>query len=170
MSVSQSAPILSIGDLRSYRRDLRESSQTIVLTNGCFDLLHEGHIAFLSHCASLGDRLIVGLNSDQSVRHLKGPKRPTLNESARSMIIAAIRWVDAVTIFHEPTADELIRAVLPDIYAKGEDYDPHKGRHHLPELSTVTEVGARLEFIPLAGTNSTTTLRSKLCTKIEDDD
>ena len=170
MSASPSASILPIEGLKDYLQDLRESSQTIVLTNGCFDLLHEGHIAFLSHCASLGDRLIVGLNSDKSVRHIKGPQRPTLNEAQRSTIIAAIRWVDAVTIFSEPTAAKLIRTVIPDIYAKGADYDPHKGGYHLPELSTVREVGARLEFIPLVGTNSTTTLRNKLCTKIEHDD
>ncbi len=162
MSVASAAPIMALEEVGDYLAGLREAGGTVVLTNGCFDVLHHGHVAFLQRCAGLGDRLLVGLNSDSSVASFKGPGRPALPERERAEILAAIRWVDAVVIFSQSTADELIRSVRPDIYAKGADYNPGDGGRELPELATVRSVGARLELIPLVPGVSTTALLDKL--------
>ncbi|MBA2335135.1 MAG: adenylyltransferase/cytidyltransferase family protein [Blastocatellia bacterium] len=100
----------------------RENGSTIVLANGCFDLFHVGHIRYLKGAKKLGDFLIVGINSDRQVRQLKGANRPFMPEIERAEIVAAIRFVDAVTIFDEPTVEGLIAAIHPDFHAKGTDY------------------------------------------------
>lgn len=102
---------------------LRRQSQKIVFTNGCFDLLHAGHIHTLTQARRLGDLLIVGLNSDDSVRRLKGPERPVQPERHRAIVLAALACVDYVALFHEDTPWELIRAIRPDVLVKGGDYD-----------------------------------------------
>ncbi|KIO78857.1 hypothetical protein TH53_01140 [Pedobacter lusitanus] len=94
----------------------------IVFTNGCFDLLHAGHITYLTEAASLGDILIIGLNSDDSVSRLKGPARPVNNETTRSVVLGAMSFIDAVVFFNEDTPLELIKQVLPDVLVKGGDY------------------------------------------------
>jgi rfaE bifunctional protein nucleotidyltransferase chain/domain len=99
-------------------------SHKIVFTNGCFDLLHLGHIDYLSKAADLGDALIVGVNTDDSTRRLKGPHRPVNNQQQRSMIIASLHFVDAVVLFEEDTPYELIKIVQPDVLVKGSDYNP----------------------------------------------
>ena len=162
MSVSPAAPVMSLAGASDYLAGLRDSGGTLVLTNGCFDLLHQGHITFLQRCAGLGHHLVVGLNSDPSVAELKGPGRPALPEGQRAQILAAIRWVDAVIVFGQSTADELIRLVSPDIYAKGADYDPRNGGRGLPETATAQAVGARLELIQLVPDSSTTALIEQL--------
>ena len=93
-----------------------------VFTNGCFDVIHRGHVELLKYARSLGDRLIVGLNSDASVRGLKGSSRPINNQGDRTAILESIRWVDQVIVFHEPTPEKLIKTILPDIIVKGGDY------------------------------------------------
>ncbi|CAN5591265.1 adenylyltransferase/cytidyltransferase family protein [soil metagenome] len=100
----------------------RENGSTIVLANGCFDLFHVGHIRYLKGAKKLGDFLIVGINSDRQVRQLKGANRTFMPEIERAEIVAAIRFVDAVTIFDEPTVEGLIAAIHPDFHAKGTDY------------------------------------------------
>ena len=170
MSVSSPAPIMPLEEVHNHLPGLRKAGDAIVLTNGCFDLLHQGHITFLQRCADLGDRLLVGLNTDQSVARLKGPGRPVLPESARADILAAIRWVDAVIVFPQSTADELIRLVKPDIYAKGADYDPQGGGRGLPEIATVRDVGTRLELIPLVPGASTATLVEQIRVSTERED
>lgn len=102
--------------------DWRRRNESIVFTNGCFDLLHPGHVSLIRQCASLGDRLVVGLNSDASVRRLKGPGRPIQNEESRALLLAALQGVDAVTLFDEDTPLDLIRMVRPDVLVKGSDY------------------------------------------------
>jgi len=97
----------------------------VVFTNGCFDILHLGHVRYLKEARALGDYLVVGLNSDQSVKSLKGPTRPVQSEDARAEILAALSCVDAVAIFSEQTAENLISDVKPDIYVKGGDYTVH---------------------------------------------
>lgn len=97
-------------------------NQKIVFTNGCFDLLHRGHIEYLSQAAALGDRLIIGLNSDTSVRRLKGDKRPIHTQEDRAILLASMYWVDAVVIFEQDTPLKLIRALMPDVLVKGGDY------------------------------------------------
>ncbi|HUS38635.1 MAG TPA: D-glycero-beta-D-manno-heptose 1-phosphate adenylyltransferase, partial [Pirellulales bacterium] len=102
----------------------RARGQRIVFTNGCFDLLHVGHITYLQQAATTGDLLVIGLNSDQSVRRLKGPKRPVIGQEDRAAILAALACVDYVVVFDEETPENLIRTVRPDILVKGGDYRP----------------------------------------------
>ena len=101
----------------------RPRNQTVVFTNGCFDLFHPGHVEYLAQARALGDVLVVGLNSDASVRRLKGVGRPLVVEADRAAVLAALRSVDAVTLFDEDTPLELISALLPDVLVKGGDYD-----------------------------------------------
>jgi D-beta-D-heptose 7-phosphate kinase/D-beta-D-heptose 1-phosphate adenosyltransferase len=114
--------IISRAELIEVRRELKKNGRRIVFTNGCFDLLHRGHIEYLAKAKSLGDILIVGLNADDSVRRLKGPNRPITPLEDRAAILAALAVVDYVCIFDEDTPYELIRAVVPDILVKGADW------------------------------------------------
>lgn len=116
------ALVLSLNDLIAAREQLRQTGQRVVFTNGCFDLLHPGHVRYLQQARALGDALIVALNSDRSVRELKGPARPILLEQERAEVMAALACVDFVTIFDEPTPREIIAALLPDILVKGGDW------------------------------------------------
>jgi D-beta-D-heptose 7-phosphate kinase/D-beta-D-heptose 1-phosphate adenosyltransferase len=135
-------------------RRRRRIGQTIVFTNGCFDLLHAGHVRLLRQAAALGDFLVVGLNSDASVRRLKGPSRPLNSAEARAEVLSALEAVDAVTIFDEDTPLELIRALAPHILVKGGDYRPEEvvGR------AEVETAGGRVVLIPLIEGHSTTGL------------
>jgi D-beta-D-heptose 7-phosphate kinase/D-beta-D-heptose 1-phosphate adenosyltransferase len=132
----------------------RVAGQTIVFTNGCFDLLHPGHVRLLREAAGLGDFLVVGLNSDASVRRLKGSSRPLNPAEARAEVLSALEAVDAVTVFDQDTPLELITAIRPDVLVKGGDYQPDEvvGR------AEVEAAGGRLVLIPLAEGHSTTTL------------
>ena len=114
--------IFNHDQLRSSLNMWRFLEKKIVFTNGCFDIIHLGHIDYLAKAADLGDKLIIGLNSDKSTRSLKGPNRPFTNESSRSLILASFSFVDAVVLFDEETPLELIKAVMPDILVKGADY------------------------------------------------
>ncbi|MBL8188474.1 MAG: D-glycero-beta-D-manno-heptose 1-phosphate adenylyltransferase [Acidobacteria bacterium] len=114
--------ILPLDQLRTERDRLRQAGKKVVFTNGCFDLLHPGHVRYLQQARALGDALIVALNSDRSVRELKGDKRPILTEAERSEVMAALACVDFVTVFDEPTPREIIAALLPDILVKGGDW------------------------------------------------
>ncbi|MEO5859357.1 MAG: adenylyltransferase/cytidyltransferase family protein [Pyrinomonadaceae bacterium] len=116
------APILDRGSLTASVADLREHRAKIVLANGCFDLFHVGHLRYLLGAADLADVLIVGINSDVQTRKIKGDGRPHTSESERAEIIAGLRCVDIVTIFNEPTVEELLLAIKPDFHAKGTDY------------------------------------------------
>jgi D-beta-D-heptose 7-phosphate kinase/D-beta-D-heptose 1-phosphate adenosyltransferase len=132
----------------------RQAGQTIVFTNGCFDLLHVGHARLLRQAAALGDYLVVGLNADASVRRLKGPTRPLNTEDDRAELLAALECVDAVSLFHEDTPLAVIKAILPDVLVKGGDYRPEEvvGR------AEVEAAGGRLVLIPLVEGHSTTRL------------
>lgn len=114
--------ILSLDQLRTERDRLRQAGKKVVFTNGCFDLLHPGHVRYLQQARALGDALIVALNSDRSVRELKGDKRPILTEAERSEVMAALACVDFVTVFDEPTPREIISVLLPDVLVKGGDW------------------------------------------------
>lgn len=123
--------------------EVRKYDSTIVLANGCFDLFHVGHIRYFAGAKELGDLLIVGINSDRQVRRLKGKNRPFIPENERAEIVAAIRFVDAVTIFDEPTVEELIMAIRPDFHAKGTDYT----NDTVPEREIVREYGGRVAIV-----------------------
>jgi rfaE bifunctional protein nucleotidyltransferase chain/domain len=135
-------------------RRRRRAGQRIVFTNGCFDLLHPGHVGLLREAAALGDFLVVGLNSDASVRGLKGPDRPLNSAAARAEVLSALEAVDAVTVFEEDTPLELIRAICPDVLVKGRDYPPDEvvGR------VDVENAGGKLVLVPLVEGHSTTGL------------
>jgi D-beta-D-heptose 7-phosphate kinase/D-beta-D-heptose 1-phosphate adenosyltransferase len=117
------AKILSLDQLLRERERLGRLGRRVVFTNGCFDLLHPGHIRYLQEARRLGDALIVALNSDRSVRELKGDKRPILDQNERSEVMAALGCVDYVTVFDESTPREIIAALLPDLLVKGGDWD-----------------------------------------------
>jgi D-glycero-beta-D-manno-heptose 1-phosphate adenylyltransferase len=114
--------ILTLPELKKNLYQWRLLGKTIVFTNGCFDILHEGHIASLTEAAGHGEVLVVGLNSDDSVKKLKGADRPFTNENSRAAVLAALAMVDAVVLFDDPTPLELILAIKPDVLAKGSDY------------------------------------------------
>ena len=136
----------------------RAKGKTIVFTNGCFDVLHAGHVRYLSAAAAMGDFLVLGLNSDASVRRLKGENRPINIEADRAEVLDALRSVDVVTIFGEPTAETLSSLVRPDVYVKGGDYTPET----LPEAKIVNGYGGRVEFVPLVEGRSTTNIIERI--------
>lgn len=133
-------------------------NKKIVFTNGCFDILHKGHIELLSKAAQLGDILIVGLNADASVKRLKGEERPVNDEAFRSEMIAGMIIVDAVSLFEEDTPYELIEAIVPDILVKGGDYKPED----VVGAETVIKNGGGVEIVPLVKGYSTTGLIQKI--------
>ena len=118
--------IVTLSELLPQVKQWKADGKKIVFTNGCFDLLHAGHIAYLTEAASLGDILILGLNSDASVRKLKGPQRPINNETTRSALLSSMFFINAVVFFSEDTPLELIKSIQPDILVKGGDYKPEE--------------------------------------------
>jgi len=150
----------NLQDLKKRRVQWQENKERVVFTNGCFDLLHLGHLTYLSQARSLGEVLIVGLNSDSSVRKIKGSQRPIKTQDERRLHLAALSFVDAVIIFEDETPAELIAALQPDILVKGGDYRPEEvvGRE------TVEKAGGQVVILPfLSGYSST-----KLIQKIKD--
>jgi rfaE bifunctional protein nucleotidyltransferase chain/domain len=137
------APVLERNRLVARVSIERRKGSTIVLANGCFDLFHVGHVRYLAGAKALGDCLIVGINSDEQVRKLKGANRPFMPERERAEIVSAFKFVDYVTIFEEPTVTELIRAVRPDFHAKGTDYTTES----VPEREIVKEYGGRVAIV-----------------------
>lgn len=140
-------------ELLEQRRLWKQDGKTVVFTNGCYDLLHPGHIRLLEQARSLGDVLILALNSDASVRRFKGPNRPVLPESERAELAAALEAVDAVTLFDEDTPRELIAAVLPDVLIKGADWS-----HFIAGREEVEAAGGRVLTVPLEPGYSTTNI------------
>ena len=136
----------------------RAAGQRIVFTNGCFDILHTGHIDYLAHAASLGSRLVVGVNSSASVSRLKGPERPLNSEADRALALAALLVVDAVCVFEEDTPLELIQLLQPDVLAKGGDYTPAT----IVGAGFVQEQGGEVAVIPFVEGYSTTNLIAKI--------
>lgn len=138
--------------------DLRKDGNTIVFTNGCFDIIHAGHVYYLAEAAKHGDCLVIGLNSDSSVKKLKGDSRPVNNEEDRAMVLSALRFVDYVTVFDEETPYELIKLLKPDVLVKGGDYtfDTIVG------ADIVTANGGKVITIPILTGRSTTNTIEKL--------
>jgi len=130
----------------------------IVFTNGCFDILHLGHVDYLEKARQKGDKLIIGLNSDSSVRSIKGESRPIVNEISRSRLLAALQFVDAVTLFDEQTPNELIKYIVPDILVKGNDYNIS----NIVGADTVLQNGGKVETVELVEGFSTTNIIEKI--------
>jgi formyltetrahydrofolate-dependent phosphoribosylglycinamide formyltransferase len=146
--------------LRQMRDRLDRAGKKMVFTNGCFDLLHPGHIRYLQQARNLGDALVVAINSDASVRALKGPTRPINPELDRAEVIAALRCVDAVVLFEDQRATRLIEQIQPHLYAKGGDYTPESLDPE--ERAALGKVGAEIRILPLVPGRSTTNIVAKL--------
>ncbi len=140
---------------------LKRENKSIVFTNGCFDILHIGHITYLSKASDLGDILIIGLNSDNSVHRIKGTNRPVQDQDARAIALASLFFVNFVVVFEEDTPYELIRVVQPDILVKGGDYNPAE----IVGYDLVNGSGGRVITIPLVEGVSTTSIIKKLSDK-----
>lgn len=150
--------IFSRPDLAQWAKSCKSQGKKIVFTNGCFDILHQGHMELLSYSSQLGDVLIVGVNSDASVKKLKGENRPLNNESFRSYMLASLSITDAISIFNEDTPLELIKSIGPDIIVKGGDYKPEQ----VVGADYVIKNGGEVVIFPLVKGYSTTALIDKI--------
>lgn len=150
--------ILSQAALLSRLDEHRRRGQRIVLANGCFDLLHVGHVRYLEGARREGDVLVVAVNSDASVRALKGPGRPVLPEQARAQLVAAVRAVDYVVVFGESSVEELLRTIRPAVHAKGADYT----HETVPERETAAQLGVRVAIVGDPKRHSTRDLLARL--------
>lgn len=152
--------LLALSELLAHREQWRRAGLRLVLTNGVFDLLHAGHVGYLAQARALGDLLLVALNSDASTRSFKGPLRPIVPEAERAVVLGALRSVDHVTIFNQPTAEALVAAVRPELYVKGGDYAAGQGPdlERLPEARVVAGYGGRVVLLPYAEGRSTSAL------------
>jgi rfaE bifunctional protein nucleotidyltransferase chain/domain len=144
---------LTRDELITLRKTWRAAGLRVVFTNGCYDLLHRGHVRFLEQARSMGDVLVLGLNTDASVRRMKGPSRPFMSETDRAVVAAGLAAVDAVTFFDEDTPRELIAALLPDVLVKGADWI-----HFIAGREEVEAAGGKVRTIPLEAGLSTTNL------------
>ena len=156
--MAASGKILSREALRERVAEWRRSGQQIVLANGCFDLLHVGHVRYLRGAKELGGKLVVAMNSDASVQQIKGEGRPFMPAAERAEIVAALCDVDAVIIFDEPDVRALIREIRPDIQAKGTDYTPE----NVPERDEVLACGGRVEIVGDPKDHSTSEMLSQM--------
>jgi len=152
--------IVEMKELAARAKEFRAAGKRLVATNGCFDLLHVGHVRYLQAARALGDALAVGVNGDQSARELKGPGRPLNNERDRAEVLAALEDVDLVVIFPELRATRFIEAVAPAIYVKGGDYTLET--LNIEERGALQKVGADIRIIPFEKGYSTTRLLKKL--------
>ena len=157
--------VLTMEELADRTAELRRAGKRIVFTNGCFDLLHVGHVRYLQAARALGDVLVVGVNGDQSVRMLKGANRPVNNERDRAEVLAALASVDLIAIFPEARATRLLEMVQPAVYAKGGDYSPET--LNAEEQAVLKKIGAEVRLIPFEAGYSTTSLLEKLSSNRE---
>jgi D-beta-D-heptose 7-phosphate kinase/D-beta-D-heptose 1-phosphate adenosyltransferase len=144
---------IDLEDIPVLREAWRVSGRKVVLTNGCFDILHAGHVDCLTAARALGDVLVVAINDDDSVRALKGSGRPIFPLDERIQLLCSLRSVDVAVPFSSPTAEEVVRVVVPDVYVKGGDYDPDVRRP--PEADTAAGLGAAVVFVPAFSHRST---------------
>lgn len=155
---SAAAKIKRRSILKNTVEELKAAGKTVVFTNGCFDILHLGHVRYLQDAKALGDCLIVAVNTDDSVKRLKGDSRPLVPEFERAELVAALQCVDYVTLFDEDTPTEVITYLQPDIHVKGGDYQADD----LPESQAVKSYGGKIVIIPLTEGKSTTNLIQRI--------
>jgi D-beta-D-heptose 7-phosphate kinase/D-beta-D-heptose 1-phosphate adenosyltransferase len=153
--------IVNWTELLLRRKQWRRQGRTVVWTNGCFDLLHVGHIRSLQDARKLGDVLVVGVNSDKSIRRIKGAPRPLVPAIERMTILAAIEVVDCVVMFEQDTPEAALARLKPEIHCKGADYAPPRGKP-VPEAAVVRAYGGRIAFLPLVEKHSTTNLIAQI--------
>jgi D-glycero-beta-D-manno-heptose 1-phosphate adenylyltransferase len=152
--------IVAWDDLPKWRSEMRQSGRKLVVTNGCFDLLHSGHVTYLEDARNRGDALLIGLNGDDAVSKLKGEGRPINNEHDRAAVLAALQSVDGVCIFAEPTATRFLTQAQPDIYVKGGDYT--LDTLNKDERAAVEKKGGKIVIIPFVPGKSTTATLAKI--------
>lgn len=150
--------VIQLKALNQIRQRAKKEGKVVVFTNGCFDLLHRGHVGYLERARALGDLLIVGVNSDKSVRKIKGRGRPIVAEGDRSLILASLRSVDYVIVFSDPTPARLIEAIRPDILVKGRDYK----KREIVGWETVLKSGGKVLTLPLVKGYSTRKLIQRI--------
>ena len=148
--------ILTAAEMRAVRDRLHAEGKTLVFTNGCFDILHRGHVTYLAFARAQGDALCVGLNSDASVRRAKGPTRPVVTQEDRAIVLSALRCVDYVVVFDEDEPRDLIAAVLPDVLVKGKDW-----AHYVSGRDIVEANGGRVVLADMVEGRSTTAILRK---------
>ena len=153
-------PVARLADLLDLRAAWAAQGKKVVWTNGCFDILHAGHVRSLADAKALGDILVVGVNSDRGVRLLKGSSRPWIGECDRAELVAALKPVDYVVIFDEPDPAAVLAALRPDIHCKGAEYAD--GLRPMPERETVLGYGGEIRFLPLHPGRSTTSVIEKI--------
>jgi rfaE bifunctional protein nucleotidyltransferase chain/domain len=156
--MNTAAKILTRSALLARAAAWRAEAASIVLANGCFDILHAGHVRYLQAAAACADHLVVAVNADAAVRRLKGPGQPILDEQARARLVAALRGVAAVTIFDELTVEPLLRALRPDVHAKGTDYTADT----VPEAAVARELGIAVRIVGDPKRHSTRDLLARL--------
>ena len=150
--------IYTLSELVERCKVWRNKGEKIVFTNGCFDLVHRGHVEVLANTADLGDRLIVGLNSDSSIQNLKSENRPIIDENSRAILLASLQFIDAVVLFSETTPHQLIQTILPDILAKGGDYKVEE----ITGREVVLQNGGEVILVPFIDGFSTTNIVNKI--------
>ena len=150
--------LIDRNDVANFCDELKRSGKQIVFTNGCFDIIHAGHVRYLTTAKNFGDVLIVGLNTDESVKRLKGDSRPINNQFDRAEVLLGLKAVDHVIFFGERTAENLIAEVKPNVYVKGGDYTLET----LPEAKIVQRCGGRVELVNLVAGHSTTNIIEKI--------
>ena len=150
-------------EAKQWRDEQRDQGSRVVFTNGCYDILHPGHISLLETCRQFGDQLIVAINSDASVRRIKGEKRPIVPEEDRAAVLLGLRAVDAVVLFDQDTPAEIIDILLPDVLVKGGDWTPDT----VVGADSVVAAGGQVKIVPLVEGRSTTsvidTIRERYC-------
>lgn len=150
--------LIKQSELNDLLKKLKENGKTIVTTNGCFDILHVGHVRYLEKAKSFGDVLIVALNSDKSVKSIKGESRPINNENDRAEVLSGLKSVDYVVLFDEDSPIDLLLQIKPDVHTKGADYTIES----LPEAKGIMDAGGRIEFISFVEGKSTTSIIEKM--------
>jgi rfaE bifunctional protein nucleotidyltransferase chain/domain len=150
--------IFTLEELKNQVNAWKQAGEEVVFTNGCFDIVHRGHIEVLARTADLGDKLIIGLNSDSSIQKLKGEDRPIINEQSRAVLLAALSFVDAVVLFSEDTPLNLISTLVPDVLAKGGDYEIET----IVGYEIVQNNGGQVKLVPFVDGFSSTTIIDKI--------
>jgi rfaE bifunctional protein nucleotidyltransferase chain/domain len=156
--MNTSSKIVNIQDAKNIVQKWKKEGKKLVFTNGCFDILHLGHVDYLEKAKNLGDKLIVGLNTDQSVSRIKGPTRPIVDQNSRARVMASLQFVDMVILFDEETPFELISNLLPDILVKGNDYLAE----NIVGANVVLSNGGEVKTIDLVNGYSTTNIVNKI--------